>query len=131
MSILLHSKKKRNKLKSILSPDAESLFSMTENESDMKTGKKQKGQCDFSLSSASSALFFVNNSRHGDGGGADKIAQNTILGKNVDNAVSGSDLAKLKQETRSIRSRALSYEKIDFYVLLALAFHVVPRKKSD
>ena len=56
------------------------------------------------------------------------MVQNVILGKNVNKAVFGSDLAKLKQETRSIRSGALSKEEI-FFMLMALAFHDVPRKK--
>ena len=124
---------KKNELKSTSSHDAQSLFSTTENDSDRSARKKQKGQCDLSLSHASSASFFENNSRHGDGGSTDQLVQNGIFGINVDKAVVGSDLAKLKQETRSIRRRELSKEEIDFhfYLLMALAFHDLPRKKSD
>ena len=59
------------------------------------------------------------------------MVQNAILGKNFDKAVFGSDLAKLKQETISIRSRMLSKEEIDFLMPMALAFHDLPREKSD
>ena len=38
---------------------------------------------------------------------------------------------KMKQGTRSIRSRALSKEETDFHLLIALPFHDFPRKKSD
>ena len=49
------------------------------------------------------------------------MVQIAILGKNVDKAVFGSDLMKMIQETRSMRSRALHKEKTDFHLLLALA----------
>ena len=35
---------------------------------------------------------------------------------------------KLKQETRSVKSRALP-KKVDFHLLIALVFHDLPRKK--
>ena len=95
---------------------------MTENNSYGNAGKKQKGQCDISLSHASSASFFENNSRHGDGGSADRLVQNSMLGKNVDTAIFGSDLAKSKQENRSIRNRALSKKEINFHLIMACAF---------
>ena len=75
------------------------------------------------------ALFFENNSQHEDGDGTDQLVQNAILGKNVDRAVFGSDLAKLKQETRTVRRRILSKEEIDFHLLMALVFHDLSRKK--
>ena len=59
------------------------------------------------------------------------MVQNAILGINVAKAIFESDLMKLTQETRSIRSRTLSKEDIDFHLLMALAFHDLPRKKSD
>ena len=59
------------------------------------------------------------------------MVQNAILGKNFDKAVFGNDSAKLKQETRTVRNRMLSKEEIDFYLLMALVFHDLPRKKSD
>ena len=83
------------------------------------------------MSHASSASFFENNSSHGDGHGTDQKIQNANFGKNVDKAVFGSDLAKSKQETRIIRSRILSKEKIDYHLLMALAFHDLPIKKSN
>ena len=39
----------------------------------------------------------------------------------------GNDLAKLKEETRTVRSRMLSKEKIAFHLLMVLAFHDLPR----
>ena len=81
---------------------------MTENNSDGNAGKKQKGQCNLSLYHASSASFFENIARHGDGGGDDRLLQHAILGKNIYEAVFGSVLAKLKKKTRSVRRRALS-----------------------
>ena len=57
--------------------------------------------------------------------------QNRILGKNVDKAVFGSDLMKLKQETKSISRRVWSKEDADFHLLMALAFHDLPIKRSD
>ena len=56
------------------------------------------------------------------------MVENAIFGKNVDKDVFGSDLAKLKQ--RTIKSRKLSKEEIDFHLLMALAFHDFPRKKN-
>ena len=50
-------KKKHNKLKSISSSDAYTLFNKPENDSDRNTGKKQKEHCDLSLLHASSASF--------------------------------------------------------------------------
>ena len=38
-----------------------------------------------------SASFFENESKHGDEGGADRLVQNAILGKNFDTAVFGHD----------------------------------------
>ena len=55
---------------------------------------------------------------------------NAILNKNVNKAVFGSDSAKLKQQIRSVRIRSLSKEEINFYLLMTLAFHDLPRKKS-
>ena len=130
LQIPLHGKQKHKELKSISIFDAESLFDM-EKDNGGSAGKKQKIQCDLSLSHDISASFFENNSRHGDGGGTDQLVQNAILGKNVDKAVFGNDSAKLKQETRTVRSRILSKEEIDFHLLMALAFHDLPRKKSD
>ena len=104
---------------------------MTENESHGNAGKKQKGQCDISLSHACCRSFFQNNSRHGDGGGADRLIQNAIVGKNVEKAVFSRDQMKMKHKTRSIRSRALSKEEVHFHLFMALAFHDLPRKKSD
>ena len=51
----------------------------------------------------------------------DQLVQNVILGEYADKAIFESDFAKLKQETRPIRSRALSKEEIDFHLLMALA----------
>jgi len=104
---------------------------MTENDSYGNTGKKQKGQCVHSLSHVSSASFLKNNSRHGDEDDADRLVQNAILGKNVGKAVFRSDLMKLKQEKRSIRTRSLSKEETDFHLLMAPPFNDLPRKKSD
>ena len=118
-------------MKSTSSPDAKSLFSMTDNDSDGNAGKKQKEHHDISLLHTSSAWFFENSSRHGDGDSAVRLVQNAILGKNVDKAVFGSDLMKLKQETRSISSRVFSKEKTDFHLLMALLFYDLPRRKSD
>ena len=59
------------------------------------------------------------------------MVQNAILGKKVDKAVWGSDLEKLKQEIRSIRSRSLSKDEIDFHLLMVLASHDLPKRKSD
>ena len=89
--------------------------------------EKQRKQCDLSLSYEISASFFKNNSRHGDGGSIDPLVQNGILGKNVGTAVFGNDSAK----TRTVRSRMLSKEEIDFNLLMTLAFHDLSRKKSD
>ena len=107
---------KHNELKSTSSSDAQGLLSMAENDSNGNAGKKQKVQCDLSLSHASSASFFRNNSRHEDVSGVDRLVRNAKLCKNVHKAVFGIDLMKLKQETRSIRSRALSKEEIDFHL---------------
>ena len=54
-------KQKHNELKSVSFPNAQSLFSMTESDSDGNAEKKQKGQWNLSLSHASSALFIKNN----------------------------------------------------------------------
>ena len=118
-------------MRSTSSSDAQCFLSMTENESDANAGKKHKGQCDLSLSHASSASFFKNNSRDGDGDGADWLVQSAILGKSVDKATFGSDLMKLEQDTKSIRRIALSKEETDFNLLMALEFHDHPKKKSD
>ena len=80
------SKRKHKELKSSSFLDAESLFNM-ENDNDGNAGKKQKIQCDLSLSHDISASFFENNSIHGDGGGTDQLVQNEMCGKNVDKAV--------------------------------------------
>ena len=40
-------------------------------------------------------------------------------------------MAKLKQETRSIISRALSKEESDFHLLMTLSLYYLPKKKSD
>ena len=85
-------------MKPTSSLDAQSLFSMTENDSDGNVGKKQKGKCDVSLLHAISASFF--DSRQRDGGSADRLVQNAIFGKNVDRVAFGSDLVKLEQKTR-------------------------------
>ena len=104
---------------------------MTENDRDGNEGKKQKGQCDLSLSHTSSASFIENNSRHGDWGGADRLDQNAILDKNVDKAVFGSDLMTMNQETRSIRSRTLSKEEIDIHMIIAIEFYDLLKKNSN
>ena len=59
------------------------------------------------------------------------MVQKTILGKNIEKAFFGNDSAKLKQETRAVRSRTLCKEKVDFHLLVALVFHDVPRKKCN
>ena len=97
------SERKHNKLKSSSFLDAESLFKM-ENDNNRNAGKKQKIQCDFSLSHDISASFFENYSRYEDGSGTDQLVQNAILGKNVDKAVFGNDSEKLKQEMCAVRS---------------------------
>ena len=61
MSTLLHAHRKYDELKSISSLDTQSLFSITENNSNGNAGKKQKEQCHFSLPHARSASFFKNN----------------------------------------------------------------------
>ena len=88
--------------------DVKSFPSMTESDSHWNAGKKQKREYDLSLSYASSASFSENNSKHGDGSSDNRLVHNAILGKNVDRAVFGSDLMKIKQETRSIRGRLFS-----------------------
>ena len=50
-----------------------------ENDSDGYAGKKQKIECDLSLSHEIRASFFENNSKHGDGGGTDQLVKNAIL----------------------------------------------------
>ena len=85
--------------------------------------------CDISSSHDSSASFFENNSRHGDGSGADILVQNAIFSKNVDKAVFGSHLMKMKQETRSLSRRVLSKEETNFNLLMDLGFRDLPRKK--
>ena len=129
MSILLHGQNKSIMSWSQWSPDAQSLFSMTENDSNGNAGKKQKRQCDLSLSHASSPSFIGNNARHGDGGGTDWLVRSAMLGKNIEKTGFWSDLVILKKETRSIRSRSLSKEEIDFHLLMALSFHHLPRMK--
>ena len=113
------------------SPDAQRLFNMTENDSDGNAGKERKIQCDLSLSHDNSASFFENKSGHGDGGSTDQLVQNALLGKTVNKAIFGNDSVKFKHETRTVRSRMLSKEEIDFHLLTALAFHNLPRKKSN
>ena len=73
---------------------------MTENENVGNAGKKQKGQCDNSLSHASSLSSFENDSRHEHGGDADRLVQNAILKKNIHRAIFWHGLMKIKQETR-------------------------------
>ena len=51
---------------STYSSNAQSVFSMTENENDEKAETKQKGLCGLSPWHTSSASFFENSSRHGD-----------------------------------------------------------------
>ena len=108
---------------STFSSDAQSFFSMTKNESNGKAEKKQKGECHIGQWHARSESFFENNLKHRDGGGTDKLIQNAVPGKNVDRAIFVHDFVKIKQETRSIRSSPFSREKVDFHLLMALAFH--------
>ena len=85
------SKRKHNELKSTSSPGAQSLFSMTETNTDWNAGKKEKGQGDHSLSHARTVSCFENNLRHLDRGRTDGLVQNVSLDKNVDKAVFESD----------------------------------------
>ena len=87
---------------------------MTENESHGKAGKKQMGEAFLSLWHASSAYIFDNNLMHEDGEGVDPLIQITILDKNVDWAIFGNDLIKIKKENRFFRSRTLLKEEIYF-----------------
>ena len=96
--------------------DAQTFLSMTENESHGKAEKKQKGECYLGQWHASSTYFFQNYLRHVYGGGI----QNAILGKNIDRAIFGHDLMKMNQETRSIRSKAMSSEEFDFHLWMVL-----------
>ena len=43
--------------------------------------KESKQKCDLSQWHPGSATFLENNARHGDSGGADRLVQNTVLGK--------------------------------------------------
>ena len=62
-----------------------------------------------------------------DGGGANRLFQNAILNKYVDRAIFWHVLMKMKQEARSMISRSLSKEEIDFHLLIALALHDLPK----
>ena len=103
---------------------------MTANESDGNTRKKKNEQCNLSLLHASSVSLVKNYSRQRVEGGADRLVQSAIHGKNVDRAVFWSDFMKMSQKTRYIRSRALPKEEIDFHLLMALVFHDLQGKKS-
>ena len=88
-------------------------------------------ECDLSLSHNINASFFENHSKHGDGGGTDQLVQNASLGKNANKAAFRNDSAKLKQDMRLVMNRILCKEEIHFHPLMVLAFHDLPRKKSD
>ena len=60
---------------------------MTANESDGNARKKKNEQCNRSLLHASRVSLVKNYSRHGVEGGADRLVQSAINGKNVDRAV--------------------------------------------
>ena len=49
------------------------------NDNDRNGGKKQKIQCDLSLSHDISASFFEIESRHGDGSGNDQLVQKELF----------------------------------------------------
>ena len=57
------------------------------------------------------------------------MIQNAKIGKNI-RVIIRHDLMKMKEETRSIRRKALSKEEIDFHLLMALAFYDFLRQKS-
>ena len=40
-------------------------------------------------------------------------------------------MMKMRKDTTSTKNRALSTEEFDFHLLMALAIHGLPRKKSD
>ena len=103
---------------------------MTENDINGNAGKMKKNIAILVIH-ASSASLFENNSRRGEGGGADQLVQNAILGKNNNKAAFGNCSMQLKQETRTVRSRTLSKEETDFHLLMALLFHDLTRKKND
>ena len=65
------SKRKHIELKSASPPDAQSLYSMKENDCVWNAEKKQKMKCDLRLSHDISASFFENYSRHGYRGSTD------------------------------------------------------------
>ena len=59
------------------------------------------------------------------------MSSNVIFGKNVNKALFESDFAALKQETRTVIYRTFYEEENDFHLLICLAFHDLPRKKSN
>ena len=91
----------------------------------------QKRNIKYSVISVICILTFDDISRHRDGGGTDRMVQDAFLGKIFDRDVFGGDLIKMKQATKSIRSKALSKEEDDFHLLIALSFHDLSRKKKD
>ena len=122
------SKQKHNKLKSTSSPDAQSLFSMTNNDSDRNAGKKQMRQCDISyhMLAVHHSLRIIHRMEvEGMLINWSKIQWLTKM------------LIKLFLEEiwwiwhkRSIRRRALSKEDIVFYLLMALTFLIFQERKK-
>ena len=62
------------------SSDATRFFSMTVTKIDENSERKLQ-QCDLNQLHLRSASFSENNSRHGDGGGADRLVSNAVLDK--------------------------------------------------
>ena len=110
--------------------DAESLFNM-KNYSGGNAGKKQKNSVILVclMISVHHSLKIIQDMEMGVA--LINLFKNAILGKNVDKAAFGNNLIKLKEETRIVKRRTLSKEEIDFHLLMALASHDHPRKKSD
>ena len=84
--------------------DAQHFLTMTDNESYGKKEKLQKEE-DLGQWHASSVLFFQNHLKHGDGGGANSWFKMLYLAKIFDRVIFGSDLIKMNQATRFIKSR--------------------------
>ena len=111
------SKQNHNKLKSTSSPDAQSLFNMKENGSDRNAGKKQKH--------SAILVYYMLSVHH-----SLNIIQDMEMGVALINCFKMQFSAKVLTKKLS-ESRMLSKEDIDFPLLMALAFHGLPRKKSD
>ena len=123
------SKQKHNELKSTNYADAQSLFHITENNSDGNAGNTQKRHCDLILSHTSHASFFKKKFKTWTRGQFWLIDSKFHFLAKMLTKLFFNCFAKLMQETKSIRSRALFKGDIDFIYYWLLCFMIFQGKK--